>query len=236
VAVEHSTPNSRIARRLDGALAASSCSLRLVYLTSNRNPEDPPTRNGPLPSERNTDDFVGVFHANHWPAEAVEMWHAIAEDFAEAAPPLPRATRFEVDDSDLPRGLAARMLDTAMEYRLASRRCCEEVAGPRARAYFSRAATALSAARVISAPAAEQTRSHVRPPRRSSRLRHCLLSAARQCFRGNRCARHCTVSFWAPPRGCPVFVAEPGRVGPLPFPPALALLRSKRTGVEVFTQ
>jgi hypothetical protein len=43
---------NELARRLDRALTDSACSLRLVYLTSNRNPADPPTRNRPLSSER----------------------------------------------------------------------------------------------------------------------------------------------------------------------------------------
>jgi hypothetical protein len=115
---------------------------------------------------------VIISRARRWPAEAAEMWHAIAEDFAEAAPPLPSATRFEVDDSDLPRGLAARMLDTAVDIDSLPDDVAKKSLGLARRGYFSRAVTALSAARVISAPTAEQTEAMrgLHPPPSSATL------------------------------------------------------------------
>jgi hypothetical protein len=58
---------------------------------------------------------VMIARARRWPAEAAEMWSAIAADFAEATPLPPSETRFAVEDCDLPRGLATRMLDTPAE-------------------------------------------------------------------------------------------------------------------------
>jgi hypothetical protein len=98
-----------------------------------------------------------IARARRWPAEAAEMWSAIAADFAEATPLPPSETRFAVEDCDLPRGLATRMLDTPVDMDSLPAEVAKKSLGLARRGYFSRAVTALSAARVISAPTPAQT-------------------------------------------------------------------------------